>query len=57
MVNDDLIREAAKWKNRALEACEKACWQCEEYGSSHDCDKCRISRIRKEAASENDKSV
>ena len=45
-----LTQEAAKWKNRALEACEKACFHCEEYMSRKDCRKCRIQQIREEAS-------
>ena len=58
MKPDAKDKEIARWKNRALEACEKACWHCEEYVSGHDCGKCRITKIREEAAtSESDKPV
>ena len=49
---EQLIQEIGRWKNRALEACEKACWHCEEYISRHDCEKCRISKIKEEACSD-----
>jgi len=50
---DRLVKEIIRWKNFALEACEKACWHCEEYLSKHDCSKCRITKIRREAISGN----
>jgi hypothetical protein len=45
-----LRQDVAKWKNRALEACEKACFNCEEYWSRKHCEKCRITKIKEEAA-------
>ena len=48
-VMQNLMREVAKWKGRALEAAQKACDECEQVTST--CDKCRI-RIIKESAQE-----
>ena len=46
----ELTREAARWRNRALEACEAACFHCEEYvNDKKNCDKCRVKRIREAA--------
>lgn len=49
--NNKLAKEVAKWKNRALEACEKACFNCEEYMSREKglCSVCRIWKIQEEA--------
>lgn len=44
-----LTQEVARWKNRAMEACEKACFNCEEYWSRKHCDKCRVKKIKEEA--------
>lgn len=46
-----LTQEIARWKNRALEACEKACFNCEEYMSRDKglCNVCRIKKIQEEA--------
>lgn len=46
----ELTREATRWRNRALEACEAACFHCEEYvNDKKNCDKCRVKRIREDA--------
>ena len=42
-----LIQDIAKWKNRALEAAERACFECESLHK--DCDKCRMKKIKEEA--------
>ena len=42
-----LTQEVAKWKNRAVEAAEKACFECEHL--SADCSKCRMTKIKEEA--------
>ncbi len=47
-VIQQLMREMAKWKNRALEVCEIACFNCEEYASK-ECAECRIPKIREDA--------
>ena len=51
----ELIQEAVRWKQRALDACEKACFNCEEYrpDAKHPCDvtSYRVYQI-KEAAGE-----
>ena len=45
-----LRQEAAKWKNRALEAAEKACEKCfDNREGQRICEKCRIKRIKEEA--------
>lgn len=46
-----LMQEVAKWKNRALEAAEQACYNCEEYVERNDnhCHKCRIKKILEDA--------
>ena len=45
-----LRQEAAKWKNRALEAAEKACDNCEKYQEGRKkCGNCRINKIWEEA--------
>lgn len=43
-----LIQDIAKWKNRALEAAERACFECENLHA--DCEKCRMKKIKEEAA-------
>lgn len=45
-----LLKEAAKWKSRVLEVAEKACFECEEYQSPRDCEKCRVMKIKREAS-------
>lgn len=47
---DELMKELAKWKTRALEAAQKACENCEEYreGMTH-CKGCRMKQILEEA--------
>ena len=49
----DLVQEAARWRQRAIDACEKACFNCEEYrpNAKKPCDvtTCRVYQI-KEAA-------
>lgn len=49
----DLIQEVARWKQRALNACEKACFNCEEYrpNAKKPCDVsgCCVYRIKEEA--------
>lgn len=51
----DMTNEIARWRQRALDACEKACFNCEEYrpDARHPCDvkSCRVYQI-KEAAGE-----
>jgi len=42
-----LTRDVAKWKNRAVEAAEKACFECERLDK--DCDTCRMKKIKEEA--------
>lgn len=46
-VIQQLNRDLAKWKNRAVEAAEKACFECEHL--SADCSKCRMTKIKEEA--------
>ena len=47
----DLQKEVARWKNRALEAADKACFYCEEYieRKPEVCQKCRMTRIKEES--------
>jgi len=48
---DDLMKELAKWKGRALEAAQRACENCEEYrGGMVKCKGCRMKQILEEAA-------
>lgn len=49
-----LTQDVAKWKNRAMEAAERACSECEEYMSreKEGCKKCRMTKIKEEAAKE-----
>lgn len=49
---EEMRKEIGKWKNRALDAAEHACFNCEEYVPHDDtrCQKCRIRRIKEEAA-------
>ena len=43
----ELTREAAKWKKLALEAAERACFECEEYAEGkRGCKRCRIMKIK-----------
>lgn len=42
-----LAQDVAKWKNRAVEAAEKACFECEHLAA--DCSKCRMTKIKEEA--------
>ncbi len=42
-----LTQDVAKWKNRAVEAANKACWECEQQPKL--CEKCRIKQIKEEA--------
>ena len=42
-----LTRELEKWKKMAVEAAEKACFECESLNA--DCSKCKMTKI-KEAA-------
>ena len=45
-----LTKDVAKWKNRAIEAAEKACDNCEEYQEGRkNCGKCRVNKIWEEA--------
>ena len=46
-----LIRDVAKWKNRAVEAAERACAECEVMHRDQ-CRKCRIKQIKEEASYE-----
>jgi len=46
-VIQDLVHEVARWKNRALEAAERACDECER----GECGNCRIKKIKEEAVS------
>ena len=46
----NLLREVGKWKNRALEAAEKACETCEDRWDKVACNKCRIRIIKESAA-------
>lgn len=45
------MKEAGKWKNRAVEAAKFACFNCEEYQEERkkDCSKCRMHTILEEA--------
>ena len=43
-----LMQDLARWKGRALEAAEKACFECERLDM--DCDKCRMKKIKEDAA-------
>lgn len=47
-VIQQLYRDLAKWKNRAVEAAEQACFECERLDK--DCDKCRMKKIKEDAA-------
>lgn len=42
-----LTQEVAKWKNRAVEAAEKACFECERL--DRECATCRMAKIKAEA--------
>lgn len=42
-----LTQDLAKWKNRALEAAEKACFECERLDAN--CEKCRMKKIKEDA--------
>jgi len=43
-----LTQDVARWKNRAVEAAERACMECERLDA--DCGKCRMQKIKEEAA-------
>lgn len=43
-----LLQDIARWKNRAVEAAERACVECERLDA--DCSKCRMMKIKEEAA-------
>ena len=43
-----LTQDVARWKSRALEAANEACFECERLDK--DCDKCRMKKIKEEAA-------
>ena len=43
-----LMKEVGKWKNRAVEAAERACLECERLDV--DCMKCRMREIKEDAA-------
>ena len=49
----DLLHEVARWRQRAMDACERACFNCEEYrpNARTPCENtdCRVYKI-KEAA-------
>ncbi len=45
----ELAREVKKWKGRAAEAARYACYNCEEYADRKHCEKCKITKIKKEA--------
>lgn len=46
-----LTQELGMWKNRAVEAAQVACDNCEEYQEDRKkCGNCRIKRIKEEAA-------
>ena len=42
-----LSRQVEHWKELATEAADKACFECERLDV--DCNKCRMTKIRKEA--------
>ena len=42
-----LKQDVAKWKNRAVEAADRACMECEAL--HQDCEKCRMQKIKEEA--------
>lgn len=42
-----LTQDIARWKSRALEAAEKACFECERMDA--DCSKCRMTKIKEDA--------
>ena len=42
-----LTQDVAKWKNRAVEAADRACLECEALHA--DCKKCRMTKIKEEA--------
>ena len=46
-----LYRENARLKSRIIEACEKACFNCEEYAGKKEeiCRKCPISKYKEDA--------
>ena len=45
-----LTQDTARWKNRAVEACHKACDNCAEYVEGQkNCNGCRILKIKEEA--------
>lgn len=49
---EEMRKEVGKWKNRALDAAQMACYNCEEYVPHDDkrCQQCRIRLIREEAS-------
>ena len=46
-----LTQDAARWRNRAIEAAQRACDECEEYVQRREgvCRKCRMREILEEA--------
>ena len=42
-----LMQGLAKWKNRAVEAVNQACFECERIDK--DCSKCRMQKIKEDA--------
>lgn len=48
MLIQRLTQDLARWKNRAVEAAEQACFECERLDK--DCSKCRMQKIKEEAA-------
>ena len=54
---EEMRKEVGKWKNRALDAANMACYNCEEYVPHNDkrCEKCRIRVIREDAAGDEGK--
>ena len=46
-----LTQDVARLKNRILEVCEKACFNCEEYvgRKEENCNNCRVKRFKEEA--------
>lgn len=52
-----LLQEVAKWKNRAVEAAEHACFNCEEYAEKRNCERCRMRDILKEGNDDEQKQT
>lgn len=42
-----LTRELAKWKKLAVDAADRACFECESLNA--DCSKCKMTKIKDEA--------